>query len=423
MNKVCTSLLVASLLTCSLVGCNEGEGATLGESSYLDEFNCLHVDSTSEEWLYFNELVLENFESFSSTLREGVDEDSVAESYQWCIAVDQMGSFCEGNEVKFCAVPNEFINSEYDYVMEVKDTVLGAVEGYQFCLVGRTLGELYSSFDKVFGEMGLLGEKVKENYEVGQVSTLSFAVSKDQVNSEKFVSIGESSDNEVYFSITIEGSQEEAEDGSIVFVAQIVFQTDGNGLVPCDDEVPEPYLDSVADYCEELVVPKVNEVIDGGTLGETGSLLDSFFPNTFNYCTVVSFESSSFNEAPTDKETTFYCLLEFSNESSLLLGETFPIVDLEYSSVNKYLESMEELESNEYYLELIEGCDSMVLGDEKLIQGYENFSRVVIKNLESSQLQEFSNALRETFSEDSLRSQWISSNDDGTSNLIVEVFY
>lgn len=406
--------------------CKSEDTVNLGESSHLDEYNCLHIDSKSIKWQHYNELVLDNFEEYSEALRGETDEDSVLSSYQWYAVSDGSESFAQGNEVKFCAVPNKFVNGEYDYVKEVKNTSLGAVQGYQFCFVGNSLGELYESFNKVFGEIGTLGETIKENYDVGRVNTLSFAIDKNEIDNENFLTIGESSESEVYFSITIEGTEDQTEDGSAVYVAQIVFQTEGNGLVPCSNSVPSPIVENLEDYSKEITTPLTEQAFktfDEKTLREVAKLVNNWFPEVFNYTTMISLNASNFNESPEDRENTYNCLLEFSNESSLLLEESFPVLDIELSSINGYLSSIEELKSNSSYLKLTENGKTMVLGDMKLIQGYENFMRIVIKNEDHGVLQEFSNSLRGKLSSDSISNQCITDNEDGSSNIIIEVFY
>lgn len=419
-------LCLGATLFFNATACKSEKSGTLGESSHLDQYNCLHIDSDSIKWQHYDELVLDNFEKYSKTLRDEVESDSILSSYQCYAVSDGSESFARGNEVRFCAVPSRLIDSEYNYVKEIKDVVLGAVQGYQFCFVGDTLEEIYESFDSTFEEMGTLGDIIKENYEVGKASTLSFAINKDEIDSENFLAIGESSESEVYFSITVEGTKSQTDDESEVYVAQIVFQTEGNGLVPYDSNKLSPIVNNLKDYSERVIAPLTEqnfETFDNKTLGEVTKLISNWFKGVFNYTTMISLNASNFNESPEDKENTYNCLLEFSNESSLLLEENCPVLDIELSSVNCYLDSIEELKSNANYLDLTNNGETMVLGDTKLIQGYENFMRIVIKNEDYGALQEFSNSLRGELSSDSISNQCLSYNDDNSGNLIIEVFY
>lgn len=419
-------LCLGATLFFNATACKSEKSGTLGESSYLDQYNCLHIDSDSTKWQHYNELVLDNFEKYSKTLRDEVESDSILSSYQCYAVSDGSESFSQGNEVRFCAMPSRLIDGEYTYVKEIKDVVLGAVQGYQFCFVGNTLEELYESFDSTFEEMGTIGDMLKENYEVGKASTLSFAVNKDEIDSENFLAIGESSESEVYFSITVEGTKSQTDNGSEIYVAQIVFQTEGNGLVPYASNKLSPIVNNLKDYSEKVIAPLTEqkfETFDNKTLGEVTKLISNWFKEVFNYTTMISLNVSNFNKSPEDKENTYNCLLEFSNESSLLLEENCPVLDIELSSVNCYLDSIEELKSNANYLDLTNNGETMVLGDAKLIQGYENFMRIVIKNEDYGALQEFSNSLRGELSTNSISNQCLSYNDDNSGNLIIEVFY
>lgn len=449
-------LLIGATLLFAATGCKSNTDKTvptLGDSSYLDEYDYLHIDSNTVKWNGFNKLLESSYEEYCDALGELSDEEPL-HSLNYYISANEE-NYDEGELQKIYAVPSQDVEGEFNYINEIGDIETGSLIGYQLNFTATDVETLEKSistvFEKVTGD-NAVSDYILDNYDFDKSRTCYFAIDKKQTEAlgDVYAQIGESSTSEVYFSINTEGITSTTDSGEEIYTLVIVIKLEENGVAP---QVYPNYNnifstgDSVANFLSDLPADlKVDEtlreaLVNNSVSDKISAIVDAASNNITTPVDLMSmFSVSVYNydenaELLEDEDIDY--LFEFTNSTEYIqelfnnsIGvevsqESVPIMDVEFNSVQTYLDSMESLEENENYEMLTDGQTGMIMGDEKLIQGFNHFARIVIIRSDADELQAFSNTLRENVESDQIYSFNITNNDDdeNTSNIIIEWFY